>query len=346
MSIFDKFFTKFSYKFDKGYPDMKDPKDIVLLKKLVVETLGLMVEEKDYNDQILDLLSDLSDDEAKKKVIAYLSKINKKEDKEDNKLEENIIKHLADKNLTGDIIDSILFKITKSNQLQQFSDYLDNPNLTHSDLLNNNNLNSLFGEVSLNPNLKNKIINISGALGNITFGKGEIALIVFLKGAIKFKSSKEQKGDIQIEGHVLELKRGKFIVAPAAYISRATKSDLFKGTKSKEFVEKYNIDLSSRTPWPSLIVQAKPEEKEVKEILKEVYPGLNVDVDLSSPEALNTSIGLALAKDYLTNKDLLLISEQNNYICVENYSAFEQGVKSGLIGFSLASDIIPRCYIN
>jgi hypothetical protein len=346
MSIFDKFFTKFSYKFDKGYPDMKDPKDIVLLKKLVVETLGLMVEEKDYNDQILDLLSDLSDDEAKKKVIAYLSKINKKEDKEDNKLEENIIKHLADKNLTGDIIDSILFKITKSNQLQQFSDYLDNPNLTHSDLLNNNNLNSLFGEVSLNPDLKNKIINISGALGNITFGKGEIALIVFLKGAIKFKSSKEQKGDIQIEGHVLELKRGKFIVAPAAYISRATKSDLFKGTKSKEFVEKYNIDLSSRTPWPSLIVQAKPEEKEVKEILKEVYPGLNVDVDLSSPEALNTSIGLALAKDYLTNKDLLLISEQNNYICVENYSAFEQGVKSGLIGFSLASDIIPRCYIN
>jgi len=346
MSVFDTFFTKFSYKFDKGYPDMKDPKDIVLLKKLVIETLGLVIEEKDYDDQILDLLTNLSDDEAKKKVIAYLSKINKKEDKEDNKLEENITKHLVNKNLTGDIIDSILFKVIKSKQLQEFSDYLDNPNVTHSDLLNNNNLNSLFNEVSLNSDLKNTIINISGALGNITFGKGEIALIVFLKGAIKHKSSKEQKGDIQIEGHVLELKRGKFIVAPAAYISRATKTDLFKGTKSKEFIEKYNIDLSSRTPWPSLIIKAKPEEKEVKEILKEIYPGLDIDIDLSSPEALNTAVGLALAKDYLDNKDLLLISEQNKYICVENYNAFKQGVESGFIGFSLASDIIPRCYIN
>ena len=27
MDVLDKFFTKYSYKFPKGYPDMNDPKD-------------------------------------------------------------------------------------------------------------------------------------------------------------------------------------------------------------------------------------------------------------------------------------------------------------------------------
>ena len=37
MSIFDKFFTKYSYKFPKGYPDMDDPNDVLLLESLISE---------------------------------------------------------------------------------------------------------------------------------------------------------------------------------------------------------------------------------------------------------------------------------------------------------------------
>jgi len=37
MNIFDKFFTKFSYKFPKGYPDMDDPNDVLLLESLISE---------------------------------------------------------------------------------------------------------------------------------------------------------------------------------------------------------------------------------------------------------------------------------------------------------------------
>ena len=40
MNIFDKFFTKFSYKFDKGYPDMDNPKDVLLLESLISEVIG------------------------------------------------------------------------------------------------------------------------------------------------------------------------------------------------------------------------------------------------------------------------------------------------------------------
>jgi len=37
MSIFDKFFTKFAYKFDKGYPDMNNDQDVLLLESLISE---------------------------------------------------------------------------------------------------------------------------------------------------------------------------------------------------------------------------------------------------------------------------------------------------------------------
>ena len=81
MNIFEQFLNKISYKFDKGYPDIKNPKDIILIKKSIAEVLGLTEEEENYDDQILNLLTNLSDNEAKKKVITYLSKLNKKEDK-------------------------------------------------------------------------------------------------------------------------------------------------------------------------------------------------------------------------------------------------------------------------
>ncbi len=40
MKIFDQFFTKFSYKFDKGYPDMDNPTDVALLESYIKD-LGI-----------------------------------------------------------------------------------------------------------------------------------------------------------------------------------------------------------------------------------------------------------------------------------------------------------------
>ena len=39
-SVFDKFFTKFAYKFDKGYPDMNNDQDVLLLESLISEVIG------------------------------------------------------------------------------------------------------------------------------------------------------------------------------------------------------------------------------------------------------------------------------------------------------------------
>jgi len=34
MSVFDKFFERYSYKFDKGYPNMDDPKDVLIIENI------------------------------------------------------------------------------------------------------------------------------------------------------------------------------------------------------------------------------------------------------------------------------------------------------------------------
>ena len=57
MDVFDKFFRKFAYKFPKGYPDMKNEQDILLLENLLVN-LGVEVELTELKRLPYDTLTD------------------------------------------------------------------------------------------------------------------------------------------------------------------------------------------------------------------------------------------------------------------------------------------------
>ena len=50
MELFDKFFTKFSYKFEKGYPDMDNPTDVALLESLISEAIDEKFSLKEATD--------------------------------------------------------------------------------------------------------------------------------------------------------------------------------------------------------------------------------------------------------------------------------------------------------
>jgi hypothetical protein len=45
MNVFDKFFTKFAYKFDKGYPDLTNTQDILLLESILLNEFGIDLDE-------------------------------------------------------------------------------------------------------------------------------------------------------------------------------------------------------------------------------------------------------------------------------------------------------------
>lgn len=44
MDVLDKFFIKYSYKFPKGYPDLKDKQDVLLLESILEEDFGIILE--------------------------------------------------------------------------------------------------------------------------------------------------------------------------------------------------------------------------------------------------------------------------------------------------------------
>ncbi len=71
-SVFDKFFTKFAYKFDKGYPDMNNDQDVLLLESLISELTEEQFNLKEITDaeeglEILKKELDLPDDKYLRK---------------------------------------------------------------------------------------------------------------------------------------------------------------------------------------------------------------------------------------------------------------------------------------
>ncbi len=46
MDVFDKFFQRYSYKFDKGYPNMDDPKDVLIIENILKELIVMEVEDR------------------------------------------------------------------------------------------------------------------------------------------------------------------------------------------------------------------------------------------------------------------------------------------------------------
>jgi len=58
MNVFDKFFIKYGYKFPKGYPDMNNEQDVLLLESILNE-LGIDLNEakKSYSEIIKTLLA-------------------------------------------------------------------------------------------------------------------------------------------------------------------------------------------------------------------------------------------------------------------------------------------------
>ncbi len=71
MDAFDKFFKQFSYKFPKGYPDMGDPNDVLLLEQMI----KTLVPDFSFNYIKQTLLEEVSNKQISsntKKAIEYL----------------------------------------------------------------------------------------------------------------------------------------------------------------------------------------------------------------------------------------------------------------------------------
>ena len=79
MDALDLFFKKFSYKFDKGYPDMNNEQDILLLESLLGFSLEEGAKEKKAVQKIIDANPGKFDTMANDFRIANVAKVSSDE---------------------------------------------------------------------------------------------------------------------------------------------------------------------------------------------------------------------------------------------------------------------------
>ena len=85
MNVFDKFFEKFSYKFDKGYPDMNNAQDVLLLESILDNFIGnLKISETALSPSELSKDATLAGGEKKPRIEILINKIQNDEELELN----------------------------------------------------------------------------------------------------------------------------------------------------------------------------------------------------------------------------------------------------------------------
>lgn len=196
MDAFDKILKEHSWKFPKGYPDINDEADKALLFSIVEGYIKEEEEEEKLEDKLIKIIrsSDLSDDELK----AYIKSISNRGFKGD--LTSLLTKkgYTADAFKVGDkAMDYIIDKISDS-EAEEFIKYKPK---SFKNAPDKGNFSSVTG---LSDKLVQDLINIEpGAdAGGSSIGKGEL----FLALAFNDIDNRGGGGDLNYDGKNLEVK--------------------------------------------------------------------------------------------------------------------------------------------
>ena len=213
MSI-NELLVEWSYRTEKGYPDMGNPSDILILKE-ILENLGLPV------DSILDELGEDSDEVTvtndeipqftKADLITLINSTNISS-QEAQKIASTISSlHLTtpitsyleqvaqESNIDGDQISKFKKLLEKYGLQQEFAEYIKNP--VDLDIYKNNFTDSIS---SLPPD-KLKVLFRSmptTIVGNVSIGPGEVLFSILFKNVRK----RDSKGDLDIGDKNVEVK--------------------------------------------------------------------------------------------------------------------------------------------
>jgi len=325
MDIIEKFIRENCWRFPKGYPDINNLEDTKLLFELLKkEQLQEEEGEINYDEEIKKQLALVQDPENKRKLLKYMNALNVGEDKDDDKLEESIKVQLENRNIPKAYVDFIVLLAFKLKELSKLDAYLKNPTISYEDLETNSSLLTLTDPVPLSEAFKNRIIDLEGGRG---VGKGEVAIVLFLRDAKIIggrKDSDDAKGDVEIQGHAVEIKADK-----AQLVSFDIASYGSKPTAELKRIFGEDLEITSGTLWPNSVEQYYKNSEDKEEVLnlinktiKTFYGGHShvkaiKDSDLEQPSSLLTYLTDQLAISYLKGKNVLMLNTKtDNYILI------------------------------
>lgn len=358
-NVIDKLILEWSWRCEKGYPDINDPVDRVILERLLEEYgvnqdtfIKEEQEKKEENsirvDDIIRLLKVKDEeltDEQKSKIFKIIEKVGKG-------LSSSLYEKLLSKNLTEQQASVIVGFADRVNIEDKILESLENPKNTFSRLGTEG---SLTGKLKSLSGIKEEHLDklISFTIGKTkSIGRGELALISLLHDTYA-----ASKGDVELsDGSIIEIKATGTtgaIVAPDTINRGDSKYPISKIIEifGNDFPEMKNIgDLYGI--WPDRLQKyyvriEKEEEKKtfiklIRELTKKMY-GTFVptdDINTYSSVEYRELVSKSLAKVYLKGKNVLFISSNNDFILLDGNTVENNiGKELKIGGFS---DALPR----
>jgi len=271
MKVIDEILNEWSFRCHDGIVDLNDLKKVKILFEIL---------EEDVDDDILNTLIN-TDDDTKTKVLKQLQRIGKEENTE----LESILKN---KELNSSIIEYISLLASKYGLSDELLDYLKSSDkLSLSDLEDSNNLLDIVQvKTNFNKDFISKIVIYTSKEGGKGIGVGEIALAIF------FNAEKVKKGDIKMDGKMIELK-GTGARFPGNEKGRSGNISYLYEYLSKEYGIESKINLAS---YISEIIKIDPNALDnINVKLNEVYPNTE-DIKITSE-----NINITLNKKYIAS---------------------------------------------
>lgn len=366
MDIIEQFLNKISYKFEKGYPDLDNPKDKALLES-ILNGMEINLKEEDEEkiefdkQELIDFIKNLDDEESLKKIFKFAKSSGFYKDLE---------KYLISKNLTKKDITYFTSILQDIDKLGEFTALSKNP--PNLDLTKNNFYSQIKGFTPNELEILFKEMKDS-IKGTVSLGPGENFLSLFFGNV----SKQGKKGDLNIEGAgEVELKsrvgstgaimspskykRGDFTKSIKPYISQLI-SRLNPTPEQKKELD--NINTPGGVSWPVKLdllykeyLKSGGDEsdfiKSLDQFFKEIYPTLNFPLsDYIQNEEFDykkftISLARQLAKQYYEeeNFDGLMFADYKGNFEYWDKDSFLNDI-GPKIKISYPSDLLPRLKI-
>lgn len=279
MDALERYLNRVAYKFDKGYPDVNNPKDIEML----MEMINPLIEAEEKKEEALnvqtvkDLLDTLNGDQE---ALKYIKKYIQNRPGQDSFFDYATSSNVTDKTVDTANAPQVVFKILADNDdFQNFLKYKESLKGFGS-LGQEGNLLNKFADSGLSKETLKQILSFSGKEGGRGVGKGEVGLSILLDD-VKMAAG---KGDLDWGGKYLEVK------GTAARLGKRDRSytNFDSSELGKIAVETEVSDRRLDTMIPTLIANGA-DEKEVRD---------------AYIKFLDTTHPKGKAKDFLKDTDL------------------------------------------
>lgn len=294
MDALERHIHRVAYKFDKGYPDINNPKDMEMLMEMFT---SLITEEEKADgvvtkDEVIKVLQDEDfSPEQLKRILSTVSGI---------KYKKEIIDYISSKGRgPAKVAEPIYNKMVATGDTPAYAEYLKNMK-DYSYLGESGNLVEKFNFLS--KDLIDFIVALEPSISRISTGKGEVFLSVMLKDVKDAVSG----GDIEAGGKEVEVKnKGAVPMGQKAQFSVNTMETVYqlieKNINPKLADDISFSDFRGKRPFNRIglvygkVLEEEPEladdlEVIIDQVLKAEYPGL----DFSKIKVSNYTNGAGL----------------------------------------------------